>query len=548
MNSFSSKNRATIIKQLSAVNYDLLVIGGGITGAGIALDAASRGLKVALLDMQDFAAGTSSRSTKLIHGGLRYLKQLEFALVAEVGRERKIIHRNAPHLTKPEAMLLPIMKKGSFGKFTTKLAMIVYERLAGVKKEERHQVLSAKETSLKEPLLPKENLLGGILFYEYRTDDARLTIEILKEAVIKGTTAVNYIKVTGFTYENDIVNGVQAEDQLNGAAFHIKAAYVINAGGPWVDELDGLDNTKNAGKLQITKGVHIVVDQKKLPVKQSLYFDTYDGRMMFIIPREGKTYIGTTDTFYDGDKPHPKITAGDREYILKCVNDYFQAQKLKPGDIESGWAGLRPLIRKPGKKPSEISRKDETFVWESGLITIAGGKLTGYRKMAERVMNKVAEKMLRDLGRKIPVSTTSGIKISGGKMYKSVSFREFVKNKIKEGFTVGFTGEEAEKIVSRYGSNVDAVYNIARKLNMEEPENALPLALRVQLIYTIENEMCVSPADFFTRRTGMLYFEIKVVKSMKEALSAYMRKLLLWDENTSAVFEKQLAEAILEVE
>jgi len=548
LNSFSSKNRTAIIKQLSAVNYDVLVIGGGITGAGIALDAASRGLKVALLDMQDFAAGTSSRSTKLIHGGLRYLKQLEFALVSEVGKERQIIHRNAPHLTRPEVMLLPIVKKGAFGKLTTKLAMMVYERLAGVKKEERHQILNARETALKEPLLPKENLLGGVLFYEYRTDDARLTIEVLKEAVGMGATAINYMKVTGFTYEKGIVNGVLAEDQLRTGTLQIRAAYVINASGPWVDELDGLDNKINTGKLQITKGVHIVVDQKKLPVKQSIYFETYDGRMIFIIPREGKTYIGTTDTFYDGDKLHPKITLDDRDYLLKCVNGYFSGQKLTPGDIESGWAGLRPLIRKPGKKPSEISRKDETFVWDSGLITIAGGKLTGYRKMAERVVNKVAVKMLHEQHRKIPSCSTSGIKISGGKMYKSVSFREFVKNKIKEGFTVGFTGEEAEKIVSRYGSNVDALYDIARKLNNETQENALPLALRVQLIYTVEHEMCVSPADFFTRRTGMLYFDIKTVKLLKDPFSRYMKNLLQWDDNTFAVFEKQLAEAIHEVE
>ena len=199
---FSSLNRNTFINQLQQQQFDLLVIGGGITGAGIALDAISRGLSVALIDMQDFSAGTSSRSTKLIHGGLRYLKQLDFKLVAEVGKERKIIHAIAPHLTRPEPMLLPIVKNGSLGKASARIGMWVYEWLAGVKKEEWHKVLSVEETLHLEPLLAKENLLAGILFYEYRTDDARLTIEVLKEAVNKGVVAVNYIKATNFIYQN----------------------------------------------------------------------------------------------------------------------------------------------------------------------------------------------------------------------------------------------------------------------------------------------------------------------------------------------------------
>ena len=214
LNSFSAKNRAALLQHLNQTTFDVVVIGGGITGAGIALDAASRGLKVVLLEMQDFAGGTSSRSTKLIHGGLRYLKQLEFKLVSEVGKEREIIHRNAPHLSIPEPMLLPITKNGSFGKFTTRLAMRVYEFLAGVKSEERHHSLSAIETIKQEPLLKKENLIGGVLYYEYRTDDARLTLSVLKEAVSRGALALSYIKVNGFTYEHGKINGVDAEDQL----------------------------------------------------------------------------------------------------------------------------------------------------------------------------------------------------------------------------------------------------------------------------------------------------------------------------------------------
>ncbi len=390
---FSALRRASILLEAERSRFDLIVTGGGITGAGIALDATVRGLKVLVLDMQDFASGTSSRSTKLIHGGLRYLKQLELKLVAEVGQEREIVHRNAPHLTKPEHMLLPIVKNGSLGKFSSRIGMWMYEWLAGVKKEEWHKVLNRKQTIAAEPLLKQEGLLGGILFYEYRTDDARLTIEVMKEAVERGAKAISYMKVQAFTYKDEKINGLVAEDQLSGKQYTFKADYFVNATGPWVDDLDDLDMKHGAHKLHITKGVHIVVDGKKLPLKQSAYFDTFDKRMIFVIPREGKTYIGTTDTFYKGELSHPKITAEDKAYLLKCVNEFFPGNRLTEEDIESGWAGLRPLVNKPGKGPSEISRKDEMFVSSSGLITIAGGKLTGYRKMAERVVDVVARKM-----------------------------------------------------------------------------------------------------------------------------------------------------------
>src|SRR3989344_402894 len=245
---FSSKNRTAIIEKMSTDEFDVLIIGGGITGAGIALDATARGLKVALIDMQDFAAGTSGMSTKLIHGGLRYLKQLEFKLVAEVGKEREIIHRNAPHLTKPERMLLPIVKGGSLGKFSTRIAMWIYEWLAGVKKEEWHKVLSKEETIVTEPLLEQKNLLGAVLFYEYRTDDARLTIEVIKEAVDRGAIALNYMKAVSFNYDNEKVSGALVQDQFTKKEYNIKAKYIVNAGGPWVDELDDLERKKEPHK------------------------------------------------------------------------------------------------------------------------------------------------------------------------------------------------------------------------------------------------------------------------------------------------------------
>jgi glycerol-3-phosphate dehydrogenase len=543
---FSSVSRSVISEQLSSGNYDLLVIGGGITGAGIALDAAARGLKVALVEMQDFASGTSSRSTKLIHGGLRYLKQLEFKLVAEVGRERKIVHRNAPHLTRPEKMLLPIVKGGALGKLTSRIAMRIYEWLADVKKEERHIYFSAEQTQAEEPLLRKENLIGSILFYEYKTDDARLTIEVLKEAVDRGALALNYLKVISFIYKGSVISGVRVSDQLSGNEFEIKASYCVNASGPWVDAVDDLDKKHLPHKLQITKGIHLVIDRKKLPVKESLYFDTHDKRMIFVIPHGEKLYIGTTDTFYNGDLLHPEITGADRDYLLRCVNEYFQGAEIVADDIESGWAGLRPLVSKPGRNPSEISRKDEVFISGSGLITIAGGKLTGYRKMAQRVTNKVSENIRLKERRNIPESNTENIQLSGGKIPERKSFAEFIKSKLAECAEAGIGERDALCLIMRYGSNTDLLLKIFT--GEKKFESALPVILKAELVYSMEHEMCLSPADFFIRRTGALYFDPEFVKHWKNAVTEFMAYHLSYNTGLKQKFSNDLHRALAEVE
>ncbi len=524
---------------MSSSSFDLIVIGGGITGAGIALDASARGMKVVLIEMQDFAAGTSSRSTKLIHGGLRYLKQLEFKLVAEVGKERAIVHHNAPHLTKPEHLLLPIVEDGSLTKFTARLGMTIYEFLAGVKKEEKHIVLNREETIAAEPLLRRDNLLGGVLFYEYRTDDARLTIEVIKEAVSKGTTAVNYMKAVSFIYTDGKIAGVKACDQFDGKTIELRSKYIVNAAGPWVDDIDTLDKPENQKKLHITKGIHIVVNGMKLPLKQSSYFDTFDKRMIFIIPREGKTYIGTTDTFYSGDIANPQITSEDVTYLLKCVNDVFPTVHLSSSDVESSWAGLRPLIQKPGKGPSEISRKDEIFESASGLITIAGGKLTGYRKMAQRIVDLIGKKIKLIEGKNIPACTTENMELSGGKVGGPIKFTDFFKNKTIQAKNLGLTAAEADMLVNRYGSNIDDLFNIIEKLKKQE-HIPIPLVLCAQLHYCIEHEMCSTPSDFFIRRTGALYFDIETVKMWETPLLLYMKNIMGWDDILTAKFDAEL--------
>lgn len=544
--SFSSTQRSVIIDDLAAENFDVLIIGGGITGAGIALDAQVRGMKTGLIEMQDFAAGSSSRSTKLVHGGLRYLKQFEVKVVAEVGKERAIVYENAPHVTTPLWMLLPLIKGGTFGKFSISAGLAIYDRLARVKHSERHHILNKEQSLEKEPLLRKDKLKGCGYYVEYRTDDARLTLEVMKEAVNRGVKAVNYVKANGFLYKDGKVVGVRATDQLSGKACEIRARKVINATGPWVDTLREKDGSKKGKQLHLTKGVHITIDGKRFPLQNAIYFDVPDGRMVFAIPREGKTYIGTTDTNYVGDFTHPRMTLKDREYLIKASNFMFPAVDLKPRDIESSWAGVRPLIHQEGKNPSEISRKDEIFRSDSGLISIAGGKLTGYRKMAERVVDLTTKELEKEGFGSYTKCQTKHIRLSGGDVGDAHEFSNFVVDKIREGMKVGLTSDEAEQLAGRYGSNVDRLYHIIRTMGKEAAHYNLSKAVFAMVVYAIQEEMAVTPSDFFIRRSGALFFHIDWVRQWKKPVIDYMAGRLRWTVNEKANHTKCLEQRIKE--
>ncbi|MBA4145103.1 MAG: glycerol-3-phosphate dehydrogenase, partial [Cytophaga sp.] len=422
---FSVFYRQEMLAKLKAQQYDLVIIGGGITGAGIALDAASRGLKTALIEKNDFAFGTSSRSTKLIHGGLRYLKQLEFALVKEVGSERAIVHQLAPHLVVPEKMLLPLYEKRGLGYWLTSIGLKIYDWLAGVKAEDQRRMLTKPQTLQYEPLLKTDDVKGGAIYAEYRTDDARLTIEIAKMAFAKGADLINYVSAVDFIYTDEQVTGVKVTDETTGDEFNIHATTVVNAAGPWVDELRLINKSKTTKHLHLTKGVHIVIPYHRLPVRQAIYFDVPDGRMIFAIPRGRITYVGTTDTDYSGDRNVVFATNEDARYLIEGINGTFPSVHLTLADVESSWAGLRPLIHEEGKSASELSRKDEIFESPTGLISIAGGKLTGYRKMAERVVDLVIRKKFED--RDLPPCTTHLLTLTPNRLNDVAAVAEYKK-------------------------------------------------------------------------------------------------------------------------
>lgn len=541
---FSNLNRKKIIETLSKTEYDLVVIGGGITGAGIALDAASRGLKVALVEKGDFASGTSSKSTKLIHGGLRYLKQFDFWLVKEVGSERAIVHKLAPHLVLPEKMLLPLIESGSYGKWLTSIGLKVYDILAQVEGEDKRKMLGKKEAMKLEPLLPKKILKGAGYYAEYRTDDARLTIENIKTSLQYGAQALNYVAVEDFIYEEEKVAGVNVKDILSNETFGIKSGYVISAAGPWVDELRSVNNSKKGKQLHLTKGVHLVFPKEKLPIKQSVYFDVPDGRMMFAIPRGKVTYVGTTDTNFNKDKNDVRTDLADAIYLISAVNNMFPKINLEMEDIISSWAGLRPLIHEEGKSASELSRKDEIFTSDTGLISIAGGKLTGYRKMAERVVDRIAKKMEEDENKELKECFTEEIPLCGNdgfKKFKHVTkYIAEVYDRMKPD---GFDKHDAWALVTRYGKQTETILKTYR--NLKDIDRYVRMA-KAELHFCIDYEMVQNPMDFFIRRTGRLYFDIDSIRNLMEPVLEEFKaiykvddaQILDWKESLQAELEE----------
>jgi glycerol-3-phosphate dehydrogenase len=544
MKKLSTFNRENIANDLKSTEFDLLIIGGGITGAGIALDAASRGMKVALIEKGDFASGTSSKSTKLIHGGLRYLKQFDFWLVKEVGTERAIVHKLAPHLVIPEKMILPLIDGGTYGSWLTSIGLKVYDILASVEGEDQRKMLDKEEALEKEPLLPKSILNGAGYYAEYRTDDARLTIEVLKTAVNYDAKIINYTEAKEFIYEEERVVGAKVLDHISGNEFAIKAKYVVNACGPWVDELRQINKSKTGKRLHLTKGVHLVVAHDKLPVKQSVYFDVPDGRMMFAIPRGKVTYFGTTDTNYQKDKDHVNTSLVDATYLISAVNNMFPDIYISLDDVQSSWAGLRPLIHEEGKSASELSRKDEIFVSDTELISIAGGKLTGYRKMAERIVDLVGKKYKRRFDKEFKSVQTEKLVLTGGTFKNSSevkSYTDAIQNRIAE---VDFDRKDAEYLVHNYGKQTDI---ILQKFDDLMHDNMQEKMIKAEVWFAINYEMACNPTDFFMRRTGRLFFDKPSVDLYQDFVLELFENQLAYTKITTQKNKQILNENILSV-
>ena len=402
--SFSFETRDRDLAEMSRAEVELLVIGGGITGAGIARDAAMRGLRTALVERGDLASGTSSRSSKLIHGGLRYLEQGEVGLVLEAAAERRTLRRIATHLAVPGRMALPVHGRTGAGLMKLRAGLWAYEKMARIVQDERHEIWKRDETLDHVHGLEPENLQGAAVYTEYVTDDARLTLETVKSAKRAGALIATYAPAVGIVEESPATSTgggaaarsprlrVTIADDLSGRRHEVTARVVVNASGPWVDAVRGLGNAA-APRMHLTKGIHLVVSRERLPVDDMIVMRAVDRRMVFVVPFGDIVWIGTTDTDYPQAVERPTITREDVDYLLEATNRTWPQARIGDDDVRGAWAGVRPLLHQEGKKPSEISRRDEILVEPNGLISIGGGKLTTYRRMAERVVDAAVERL-----------------------------------------------------------------------------------------------------------------------------------------------------------
>lgn len=381
-------NRGALFRSLEDRVFDVVVIGGGITGAGIARDAAQRGLAVALVEMGDFASGTSSRSSKLIHGGLRYLAQGDLGLVREAASERKVLRAIAPALARETPFIVPARSAASLAKL--RAGLWTFEKLGGVDRAHRHQSWSPATLTAREPAVATRGIAGAIVYPEYLTDDARLTLANIRTAVADGAVAANYARAERIVIEGGRAMGVEVAETLPRHAERraiLRAGVIVNAAGPWADAVRALESADAHPRLELTRGVHLVVTRERLPLTRTLIMSAPDRRGVFAVPKGQMVYLGTTDVFHEAPEVWPPITGGDVDYLLATAARSFTIPPLTRGDILSAWSGLRPLIAQGGKSPSEISRRDEVWTGPAGVISIAGGKLTAFRAMARRVVD-----------------------------------------------------------------------------------------------------------------------------------------------------------------
>jgi glycerol-3-phosphate dehydrogenase len=511
------ETRPASLQALARDPFDLLVIGGGITGAGIARDAALRGLRTALVEANDFAAGTSSRSSKLIHGGVRYLAQGDLALVREAATERMAVKRIAPHLT--EAILLVLPTSSRAGQMKMQMGLWTFDKLAGVGSDERHATWSQSEALEHEPLLARERLYGAVAFTEYLTDDARLTFGNIRSAAEAGAIVVNHAIVTALARERD---GVMAtiRDQLSAHTFTLQARVVVNAAGPWVDAVRALVGDRGGKHLRLTKGVHFVVPYARLPLRNGITMNAHDKRPVFALARDGMTYVGTTDTDYPTPDDYPDVTRHDIDYLLEATNRTFAIRPIVAEEIVATWAGLRPLIHEEGKKPSEVSRRDEIMTDPStGLLSIAGGKLTAYRKMAERIVDLVGEK----LGRKLPPCVTDRQPLPGGDC-DPVGLERTVSARLHE-YPAGASG----RLVRLHGAACNAILDrMTREPELASPMPGLPTVPRAEVAHVLDEEMALTLTDVLERRLRVLLFDANQGLGGVDAVAAMAATRLGW--------------------
>ncbi|MAD41835.1 MAG: glycerol-3-phosphate dehydrogenase [Arcobacter sp.] len=512
------------------INFDIIIIGGGATGSGIALDAASRGYKTLLLEKNDFSEGTSSRSTKLVHGGVRYLeaavKKLDmdqFNLVKEGLKERSRLLKNAPHLCSKLTLVTPLYKWWEVPYMFAGLTL--YDLISGKRALGRSSIVSKDKMMQKFPNIKKEGLVAGVKYYDGSFNDARLNISLLQTAKKFDAICKNYNEVESFNYKDGKISGVEVKDRISGETITYNSSIIINATGAFSDKIRVLDNKKAKEMLDLSSGIHIVLDKKYLPLEEGLMIPkTQDGRVLFILPWMGKCLVGTTDEKTILNE-RPEVTKKDIDYLLKHLEIYFDL-KIDESEILSSWCGIRPLVAAPKSASTKSIVRDHIITSsDSGLVSIIGGKWTTYRKMAEEVVDYAILKF--NLTKNECV--TKKLKLVGS------------ENLNKEQ-SINFVSKQTTKyLISMYGDKAQDVANsveLIEKLHKDYP------LINAEVIYCIKEEFVQKPLDFLVRRSSLTLIDKNSSKEILDRVLDIMKKELSWSEE-KLVEEKLEALSIL---
>jgi len=521
---FSPTGRRAALEAMATHPVDILVIGGGITGVGVARDAALRGWSVALVEQEDFAAGTSSRSSKIVHGGVRYLEYGHFLLVRESARERRVVQSIAPHLVHRLDFLYPVFAPDSLIKIRAGLS--VFDWLADTDDEDMHAMLDPSEVRRNLPGL-RDPLKGAVQYVEYITDDARLTLENVQSAAAHGAWVANHARAESLFLDSDgRVRGARVRDELDDVVYEVKARVVVNAGGPWAQQVLEDANLPVEKPLRPSKGIHLLFSADRLPIEGAAFLKSSTGRRGLAMRRLDYVYVGTSDDEYDGPLASPRATRAEVLDLLGMVQDCFPDAGITVDDVLATWAGIRPLIAEEGKSTRDTSREDEIWQGPDGLLTVAGGKLTTYRRMAGRVI----EYVLDEIGPSpVKEDRTDEVALPGCPPGEDEA--AYVSERLERLAAENVPGPTLRRLGFLYGTQLDELLT----LGDEDPAWLAPLgdgvpALRGEVRLAVEREMAASLIDFMDRRSALLLFSPDSGLAGAEEAAAIMGGLLGWDD------------------
>lgn len=528
----SAETRERHIERLRQETFDILVIGGGITGAGIARDAALRGFKTALIEKADFCSGTSSKSSKLVHGGFRYLNNLEFGLVRESLVERKTLMEIAPHLVHPIQCLLPLHGHNSTPAWMIHIGLFLYDFLSFTRRIGYHKILSQNEIQNLEPMLRQDDLKKVALYYDCQADDFRLVMANLQSAARDGAVIANYVKAADVLEENGQVVGIEAINEIGGESFSIRSRVIANATGPWCDYLRQALLKDSQHHVRTTKGIHLVIHRDDLPVNHTILGQAVqDGRYIFAVPWRQFVFLGTTDTDYDGDPDHIPTERRDVDYLLEAFNHYFPNANLDDERIISTFAGLRPLTYEEEKTASSVTREYQIFEQPKNFFNIIGGKLTTYRTMAKEMVSRVAKRLEKSF-EILPINPkcqTDRVPLYGGDIPDYSAFASEWKLKLSNQFQLD--EDVATHLIESYGTRLPDVLEFIGKTH-DSKERFIPGLPYIwgEFEYALQYEMTMALDDFLIRRTHLFSLDRKQALDVHEEIAALLAAKLGWSE------------------